>query len=41
MIYAGGVDVGSTQTKAIILSEDRRIVSRALINTGAFVSQAA
>ncbi|OFW20581.1 MAG: hypothetical protein A3H27_16785 [Acidobacteria bacterium RIFCSPLOWO2_02_FULL_59_13] len=41
MLYAGGVDVGSTQTKAIILSEDRRIVSRALINTGAFVSQAA
>src|SRR3990170_3803536 len=41
MIYAGGVDVGSTQTKAIILSEDRRIVSRALMNTGAFVSQAA
>ena len=41
MIYAGGVDVGSTQTKAIILGEDRRIVGRALINTGAFVSQAA
>ena len=41
MLYAGGVDVGSTQTKAIILSEGRRIVSRALINTGAFVSQAA
>ncbi|OFW39305.1 MAG: hypothetical protein A3J28_17670 [Acidobacteria bacterium RIFCSPLOWO2_12_FULL_60_22] len=41
MIYAGGVDVGSTQTKAIILSEDRRIVSRFLTNTGAFVSQAA
>ena len=40
-IYAGGVDVGSTQTKAIILSEDRRIVSRFLTNTGAFVSQAA
>jgi len=41
MIYAGGVDVGSTQTKAIILSEDRRIVGRALINTGANVTQAA
>jgi (R)-2-hydroxyacyl-CoA dehydratese activating ATPase len=41
MIYAGGVDVGSTQTKAVILSEDRKIVGRALINTGAFVSQAA
>ena len=41
MIYAGGVDVGSTQTKAILLSGDRQIVGRALINTGAFVSQAA
>jgi predicted CoA-substrate-specific enzyme activase len=41
MKYAAGVDVGSTQTKAIILSEDRKIVGRALINTGAFVSQAA
>src|SRR3990172_12622967 len=41
MIYAGGVDVGSTQTKAIILSEERKIVARCLINTGAFVSQAA
>ncbi|HXX00671.1 MAG TPA: acyl-CoA dehydratase activase [Candidatus Acidoferrales bacterium] len=41
MTYGGGVDVGSTQTKAIILSDDRRIVGRALINTGANVSQAA
>ncbi|MCH7979190.1 MAG: hypothetical protein IH935_09470, partial [Acidobacteria bacterium] len=41
MIYGAGVDVGSTQTKAIFLSEDRQIVARALINTGAFVSQAA
>ena len=41
MMYAGGVDVGSTQTKAVILSEDRKIVGRSLINTGAFVSQAA
>ena len=41
MIYAGGVDVGSTQTKAIILSEERKIGARCLINTGAFVSQAA
>ncbi|MBI4464931.1 MAG: 2-hydroxyglutaryl-CoA dehydratase [Acidobacteria bacterium] len=41
MIHAAGVDVGSTQTKAIVLSEDRRIVGRALINTGAYVSQAA
>jgi (R)-2-hydroxyacyl-CoA dehydratese activating ATPase len=41
MIYGGGVDVGSTQTKAVILSEDRKIVGRALINTGANVSMAA
>jgi predicted CoA-substrate-specific enzyme activase len=41
MIYGGGVDVGSTQTKAIILSEGRQIVGRALINTGANVSMAA
>ena len=41
MIYAAGVDVGSTQTKAIILSEKREIVARSLINTGANVSQAA
>ena len=41
MIYAAGVDVGSTQTKAVILSGDRRIVGRALIDTGAYVTQAA
>lgn len=41
MIYGGGVDVGSTQTKAILLSEERKIVGRALTNTGANVSLAA
>jgi (R)-2-hydroxyacyl-CoA dehydratese activating ATPase len=41
MFYGGGVDVGSTQTKAIILSEDRKIMGRSLINTGANVSMAA
>ena len=41
MIYAGGVDVGSTQTKAVIFSQGRKIVGRALINTGANVTQAA
>ena len=41
MIYAAGVDVGSTQTKAVVLSGDRRIVGRALIDTGAYVTQAA
>jgi len=41
MKYSGGVDVGSTQTKAIIFSQERKIVGRALINTGANVTQAA
>ncbi|HET9982325.1 MAG TPA: acyl-CoA dehydratase activase [Longimicrobiales bacterium] len=41
MAYAAGVDVGSTQTKAVIISEDRRIVSRALVETGANVVLAA
>lgn len=41
MAYAAGVDVGSTQTKAIILDENRQIVSRSLIDTGANVVLAA
>ncbi len=41
MAYAAGVDVGSTQTKAVIIDEERRIVSRALIDTGANVTLAA
>jgi predicted CoA-substrate-specific enzyme activase len=41
MAYSAGVDVGSTQTKAIILSEDGTIVGRALTMTGANVIQAA
>lgn len=41
MIYAAGVDVGSTQTKAIVLAEDHKIVARCLINTGANVSRVA
>ena len=41
MAYAAGVDVGSTQTKAVIINEDREIVGRALIDTGANVVQAA
>jgi predicted CoA-substrate-specific enzyme activase len=41
MAYAAGVDVGSTQTKAIILDEDGGIVGRALIDTGANVVTAA
>lgn len=41
MAYAAGVDVGSTQTKAVIIDERRQIVSRALVDTGANVIQAA
>ena len=39
--YGGGVDVGSTQTKAVILNQDREIVSLVLIPTGANVTVAA
>jgi predicted CoA-substrate-specific enzyme activase len=41
MAYAAGVDVGSTQTKAVILDEGGRILSRALVDTGANVTRAA
>jgi predicted CoA-substrate-specific enzyme activase len=41
MAHAAGVDVGSTQTKAVVLDEARRIVGRALTDTGANVMQAA
>ena len=40
MIFGAGVDVGSTQTKAVIVDESRRIVARSLIPTGANVSRA-
>jgi (R)-2-hydroxyacyl-CoA dehydratese activating ATPase len=41
MAYAAGVDVGSTQTKAVIVDESGIIVGRSLIDTGANVIQAA
>ncbi|NNN18884.1 MAG: 2-hydroxyglutaryl-CoA dehydratase [Acidimicrobiaceae bacterium] len=41
MAYAGGVDVGSTQTKAVIINEDLQIVGRALVDTGSNVVVAA
>lgn len=41
MKYAAGVDVGSTQTKAIVLGADRMIKARALVPTGANVTRAA
>jgi predicted CoA-substrate-specific enzyme activase len=34
MSYTVGIDVGSTYTKAVVLSEDRRIVGRAMESTG-------
>jgi predicted CoA-substrate-specific enzyme activase len=41
MAYAAGVDVGSTQTKAVIVDEKGTIVARALNDTGANVIRAA
>jgi len=41
MAYAAGVDVGSTQTKAVVVDEAGAIVGRALLPTGANVIQAA
>ena len=41
MAYAAGVDVGSTQTKAVIIDEHRNIVGRSLGDTGANVVLAA
>jgi (R)-2-hydroxyacyl-CoA dehydratese activating ATPase len=41
MAYAAGVDVGSTQTKAVVIDESRHIVGRALRETGANVMRAA
>ncbi len=41
MAYAAGVDVGSTQTKAIVINEAKNIVGRSLIDTGANVVIAA
>jgi len=40
-MYVAGVDVGSTATKAIILDENREIVGRGLVPTGANVVRAA
>lgn len=42
MRIAAGVDVGSTQTKAVVMSDNggRRILARALVDTGANVQKA-
>ena len=41
MIYTAGIDVGSTYTKAVILSEDDQIVGRGLLKTGFKLNEAA
>jgi predicted CoA-substrate-specific enzyme activase len=41
MAYGAGVDVGSTQTKAVVVDESGSIVGRSLLPTGANVVQAA
>jgi (R)-2-hydroxyacyl-CoA dehydratese activating ATPase len=41
MMHVGGVDVGSTQTKAVIIDAERRIIGRSLIDTGGNVVSAA
>jgi predicted CoA-substrate-specific enzyme activase len=40
-MLVGGVDVGSTQTKAVILDGSRNIRGRSLIDTGAIITKAA
>jgi len=40
MVYAAGVDAGSTQTKGIIMDEDQRILGRSLVDTGANTTRA-
>ncbi len=40
-MHGAGVDVGSTQTKAVILDENANIVGKSLTNTGANVVGAA
>ena len=40
-MLVGGVDVGSTQTKAVVMDGQRRILGRSLIDTGGIVTAAA
>jgi len=40
-VLVGGVDVGSTQTKAVVMSSEPRILGRSLIETGAHLTAAA
>ena len=40
-VYTSGIDVGSTYTKAVILKDGSEIVSRAMLNTGFRLEEAA
>jgi (R)-2-hydroxyacyl-CoA dehydratese activating ATPase len=40
-MLVGGVDVGSTQTKAVVMDGGRRVLGRSLIDTGGIVTAAA
>ena len=40
-MLVGGVDVGSTQTKAVVMDDQRRVLGRSLIDTGGIVTAAA
>jgi (R)-2-hydroxyacyl-CoA dehydratese activating ATPase len=40
-VIVSGVDVGSTQTKAVILNDRREIIGRGLCDTGAIITKAA
>ena len=40
-ILVGGVDVGSTQTKAVVLDSEPKVLGRSLIDTGAKLTEAA
>ena len=41
MIYVAGIDVGSTQTKGVIINDKLEIIARTLTDTGAYVSKVA
>ena len=40
-MLVGGVDVGSTQTKAVVMDDQHRVLGRSLIDTGGLVTAAA
>jgi (R)-2-hydroxyacyl-CoA dehydratese activating ATPase len=41
MMHVAGVDVGSTQTKAVVVDRRRRVVGKSLVDTGAIITRAA